>query len=178
MISNFDASLNEVLKSEGGFQDDPRDPGNKLPDGRTGCTNLGITQRSWEMYVGRQVTHDEMRAITPAMAGDFYKTKYWNAVKGDLLPAGVDYLCFDLAVNGGPGRAIMTLQGALGVNADGGLGPVTMAAVRAADPGYLIDTFTDAKVRFYRSLNNPAFESGWINRAQHAHEVAHSMLLG
>lgn len=175
MNENYTFSLSEVLKSEGGYQEDPRDPGNRLPDGRMGCTNLGITQRAWEGYVGRQVTHDDMKALTPMMAAPFYKIKYWNPVKGDLLPSGVDYLCFDLAVNAGPGRAVMTLQTALGVNADGGLGPITLEAVRKADRAQLINGFTDAKIAFYKSLKNPTFEQGWINRANHVKAVALAM---
>ena len=178
MNSNWPRAFAEVMKSEGGFTDDSRDKGNRLPDGRPGCTNLGVTQRAWEKYVGRQVTHDEMKALNLSMVQPFYKINYWDAVKGDQLPLGVDYLCFDLAVNAGPGRAVMTLQGSLGISSDGSIGPMTLAAVKSADPGYLIDNFTDAKVRFYKSLNNPTFEQGWINRAHHSQEVAHSMLLG
>ena len=178
MISNWDNAFAAVMRSESGYQDDPRDSGNRLPDGRPGCTNLGVTQRAWETYLGRRVTQDDMKALTLPVVEPFYKVQYWNKVRGDELPAGVDYLCFDLGVNGGPGRAIMTLQSALGIAADGGFGPMTLAAVRVADPGYLIDTFTDAKVRFYKSLNNPTYEAGWINRCVKSHELAHQMILG
>lgn len=178
MNSNWPRAFAEVMQSEGGFTADPRDPGNKLPDGRPGSTMLGVTQRNWEQHVGRQVTHDEMKALTKSNVEPFYRIRYWNAVKGDQLPVGVDFLTFDLAVNAGPGRAVMTLQQALGVNADGALGPVTLAAVNAANPAELVDRFTDAKIGFYKSLKNPTFERGWINRANHAKEVAHGMILG
>lgn len=176
MIENWQKSFDQVMKSEGGYSDDKRDSGNWLPDGRAGATNLGVTQRAWERYLGRKVTQAEMRALTKPLVQPFYKTEYWNKVRGDELPAGIDYLCFDLAVNAGPGRAIMTLQTALGVNSDGGLGPVTMGAVKSADPADLIDSFTAVKIRFYKALNQPVYERGWINRANEAQLFAHSML--
>ena len=176
MMINWGKSLAELLKTEGGFQDDPLDPGNHLPDGRPGCTNLGVTQRAWELYVGRQVTHDEMRALNPAMVGPFYRIKYWNPVKGDALPTGVDYLTFDLAVNGGPARAAMTLQQALGINADGVIGSQTTNTASLADPADTIKKFTDVKCAFYKSLNNPRFETGWVNRAKQVEAFALSML--
>ena len=176
MKDTWGKAFTEVIKSEGGFTDDTRDPGNRLPDGRAGCTMLGVTQRNWERYVGRQVTHDEMRALTPANVAPFYKTQYWNAVKGDDLPTGIDFLCFDLAVNGGPARAAMTLQQALGVYADGAIGPVTLNAANLSDLPALIDKFTQRKIDFYKSLNNPTYERGWINRAEAARKFALTML--
>jgi len=176
MNSNWDNAFAAVVKSEGGFQDDPRDPGNRLVDGRAGATNLGVTQRAWESYVGRQVTHDEMRALNLAMVQPFYKIKYWNAVKGDTLPRGIDYLTFDLAVNGGPARAAMTLQQALGVTADGVIGPQTTNAAAFADAPALAQKFTDVKISFYKSLNNPVYERGWVNRAREALAIANRMI--
>ena len=175
MISNWDNSFAAVMKSEGCFSDDPRDPGNHLPDGRPGCTNLGVTQRAWERYVGRQVTHDEMRALNLAIVQPFYKTQYWNAVQGDKLPRGVDYLCFDLAVNGGPARAAMTLQQALGITADGVIGMQTTNAAAFAPPSDVAQKFTDIKIAFYKSLANPTYERGWINRANEALALAKRM---
>ena len=164
------------MRSEAGFTDDPRDPGNKLPDGRPGCTNLGVTQRAWELYVGRQVTHEEMRALTPALVQPFYKTRYWNAVKGDQLPRGIDYLAYDLAVNAGPARAAFVLQQALGITADGVIGPQTTNAASLSDHTAVAQKFTDRKIDFYKSLNNPTFERGWINRAHEALTTARRMM--
>ena len=56
METNYKTALDNILKSEGGFQDDHKDSGNKLPDGRKGCTNLGVTQAAWESYVGHKVS--------------------------------------------------------------------------------------------------------------------------
>ena len=176
MISNWDNAFAAVMKSEGGFTDDPRDPGNHLPDGRPGCTNLGVTQRAWELYVGRQVTRDEMRALNLEMVSPFYKIKYWNPVKGDQLPRGIDYLCFDLSVNAGPARAAFTLQQALGITADGVIGPQTVNTAAFADAPALAQKFTDVKIAFYKSLKNPTYERGWINRANEALATAQRMM--
>jgi len=166
MISNWDQAFKQMLASEGGFTDDERDNGNKLPDGRKGSTMLGVTQYNWEAHVGHQVTHDQMRKLTPADVEPLYKKKYWDAVRGDEIQnGGVAYLLFDFAVNAGPGRSIKTLQTAVGVTPDGGFGPMTMAAVQAADPVKLIEDFSQAKETFYRSLDTfTTYGTGWLNR--------------
>jgi lysozyme family protein len=177
MISNWQKSFELMLKSEGGFTDDERDNGNKLPDGRKGSTMLGVTQFNWEQHVGHQVTHDDMRKLTPTDVEPLYKKKYWDAVRGDELPPGISYLCFDFAVNAGAGRSIKTLQTAVGVTPDGGFGPMTMAAVQAIDPVELIEKFSQAKEDFYRSLGTFAtFGKGWLNRVADVKVKANSML--
>ena len=177
MLSNWKLAFEQMLKSEGGFTDDERDAGNKLPDGRKGSTMLGVTQYNWEAHVGHQVTHDQMRALTPADVEPLYKKKYWDVVRADELPSGIDYLVFDMGVNAGPGRSIKLLQAAVGVLADGGLGPISMAAVQAADPVELIEQFSRNKEEFYRSLDSfPVYGVGWLNRVAAVKVKASSML--
>lgn len=177
MNANWQQAFKQMLASEGGFTDDERDNGNKLPDGRKGSTMLGVTQMNWEQHVGHQVTHDDMRALTAADVEPLYKKKYWDVVQGDKLPNGIDYLVFDMGVNAGPGRSIKLLQTAVGVPADGGLGPVTMAAVWTADPVKLIQDFSDAKEDFYRGLDSFAtYGTGWLNRVAAVKLKASSML--
>jgi len=107
-----------------------------------------------------------------------YKKKYWDAVRGDELPMGLDYLVFDFAVNAGAGGAIKTLQTAVGVTPDGGFGPITMAAVQAVDPVTLIERFSAGKVVFYRGLNTFAtFGKGWLNRVADVKVKASAMLV-
>ncbi len=130
MKENFDAALKAVLKHEGGYVNHPKDPG--------GMTNLGVTKRVWEAWVKKAVGEKEMRALTPAMVAPLYKKQYWDAVKADELPTGLDYLMFDFAVNAGPGRAIQTMQKALGTKPDGVIGPKTLQALKASDPTDLI----------------------------------------
>src|SRR5690349_1648581 len=106
MRANFDASLAAVLHHEGGYVNHPRDPG--------GATNKGVTQKTYDNWrVDHGLPPQSVRLITPAEVMAVYKRRYWDAVKGDSLPAGLDYCLFDLAVNSGPVRAITFLQEAL-----------------------------------------------------------------
>lgn len=177
METNYKAALAHILKSEGGFQNDPRDNGNKLPDGRKGCTNLGVTQAVWEAYVGHKVSTADMKALTADKVAPFYKHKYWDAVYGDDLPSGIDYLAFDFAINAGAGRAIKTLQTAVGVTADGAIGPKTLQAVKAASSKELINKYTQAKEAFYRGL--PSFSiygKGWLARTNAVDATAKTLI--
>ena len=137
MLNNWDKSLQLLLKHEGGFVNHPKDPG--------GMTNLGVTKKTWEGYVGHVVSEAEMRALTPAKVEPLYKARYWNMVRCDELPAGVDYCVFDTCVNSGPHKAILFLQDALGAKMDGQLGPLTLAAVDAHAPIQLISAYTTAR---------------------------------
>ena len=158
-----------MLASEGNYVNHPDDPG--------GRTNLGVTQATWENWIGRKSDEAEMRSLTPAKVKPLYKKKYWDAVLGDELPTGIDYLTFDFAVNAGVGRSIKTLQAAIGVETDGWLGPITMAAVQATDPTELIEQFSQTKEDFYRSLTTFAtFGKGWLNRVADVKVKASAML--
>jgi len=169
MKENWDKAFRLMLVSEGGYIHHPSDPG--------GRTNLGVTQATWENWVGRKSDEAEMRGLTPEKVEPLYKKKYWNAVRGDELPTGISYLLFDFAVNAGVGRSIKTLQTAVGVTPDGGFGPITMAAVQAVDPVELIERFSQAKEDFYRSLTTFAtFGKGWLNRVADVKQHATSMV--
>ena len=178
MNNNWNQAFEQMLASEGLFTDDPRDPGNNLPDGRKGSTMLGVTQYNWEQHVAHQVTHDDMRRLTPDDVKPLYKKNYWDVVRADELPSGIDYMVFDMGVNAGPGRSIKLLQTAVGVTPDGGFGPITMAAVQAADPVILIIEFSHAKEDFYRSLDDfKTYGTGWLNRVAAVKVKATSMLV-
>ena len=167
MQNNFERSLALVLQHEGGYVNHPSDPG--------GRTNLGVTQRVWEEYVGHPVDEQAMRSLTKELVAPLYKKNYWDAVCGDVLPAGSDYLLFDFAVNAGASRAIKTAQKSLGINADGALGPITTQALLTAKD--FIRVFSSAKENFYRGLNNfPTFGKGWLNRVAEAKKTAEGML--
>jgi len=169
MNSNWQKSFELMLKSEGGFGNDPRDPG--------GMTNLGVTKATWENWVGRASDENEMRSLTPEKVEPLYKKKFWDAVRGDELPVGIDYLVFDFAVNAGVGRSAKVLQMAIGANPDGSIGPLTLMAVSNFDPADLIDRFSNAKEDFYKSL--PTFETfgrGWLNRVADVKLKASSMI--
>ena len=169
MNQNFDISLDFLLKSEGGFVNDPKDPG--------GMTNLGVTAKSWSEYKGRPTSEKEMRALTENTVAPFYEKKYWDACKCDDLPSGIDYLVFDFAVNAGPGRAIKTLQKAIGAPEDGEVGPVTLQNIDVMDKSELITRFSEAKKEYYASL--PIFSTfgkGWLTRIDVARGNASTLL--
>lgn len=169
MKDNFKNSFALVLKHEGGYVNHPADPG--------GMTNLGVTKRAWEEYVGRPVDEQTMRSLTPLIVEPFYKQRYWDAVRGDELPKGIDYLMFDFAVNAGPRRAILTLQETLNINADGIIGPITLKKVNEADSKKLVNDYSNKKERFYRGLSRfNVFGVGWLNRATEAKESATRMV--
>ena len=169
MKENFREALQAVLKHEGGYVHHPRDPG--------GRTNLGVTQKVWEAWVGHPVGEKEMRALTPAIVAPMYKKKYWDAVKADELPTGLDYLMFDFAINAGPSRAIKTMQKAIGTTPDGAIGPKTMQALKDADQKDLIAKFSMEKELFYKALPTFAtFGKGWMRRVAEAQSHAVTML--
>jgi len=169
MKENFNEALKAILKHEGGFVNHSKDPG--------GMTNLGVTKKVWEEWVGHPVGEKEMRALTPDTVAPMYKKKYWDAVKADELPMGLDYLMFDFAINAGPGRAAKTMQKAIGTTPDGAIGPKTMAALKAADPTDLIAKFSMEKELFYKALPTFAtFGKGWLRRVDEAKSHAVTML--
>lgn len=171
MIDNFDVCFDLMLAHEGGYVDHPKDPG--------GRTNLGVTQRVWEEWLGRPVSEKEMRALTPTMVKPLYKRKYWDAVRADDLVAGVDYCVFDVAVNSGPGRAIKLLQSCVGATPDGGFGSITMALTKKAeqDPARLIELYCAKRLEFLQSLRTfETFGKGWSRRVQEVKDKALKML--
>lgn len=157
MKSNFEAALKAILHHEGGYVNHPADPG--------GMTNLGVTKRVWEEWVGHEVDEKTMRNLTPEIVGPMYKVKYWDKIKGDELPTGVDYVVFDAAVNSGPGRAAKWLQACVGVDPDGGIGPKTLAAVAAVDASQLVEDYAKRRLSFLMDLQTwDTFGKGWSRR--------------
>jgi lysozyme family protein len=171
MKENFELCLKKMLAHEGGYVNHPQDPG--------GMTNLGVTKRVWEEWVGHDVDEKQMRALTPETVAPLYKRKYWDAVRADDLVAGVDYCVFDVAVNSGPGRAIKFLQSSVGVTADGGFGPATLAAVKnaEADPKRLIELYSAKRLEFLQSLKTfETFGKGWSRRVAEVKQAALEMV--
>ena len=169
MKDNFEQCLALVLKHEGGYVNNPKDPG--------GMTNLGVTKKVWEEWVKHPVDEAAMRALGPADVGPLYKDRYWNRVRGDDLPSGVDYAVFDLAVNSGVGRASKILQAALGLPADGIVGPKTIEAAQAANARELATNICERRQDFLQSL--PTFDTfgrGWTRRVSEVEETAFKMV--
>jgi len=169
MNINFEKALQLILKSEGGFSNHPSDPG--------GMTNLGVTKRVWEEWVGHEVTEQTMRDLTPAIVGPMYKAKYWDKVRGDDLPSGVDYCVFDAAINSGPGRAIKWLQACVKVEVDGVIGPKTLDAVTAFSDIELISDYNKRRLSFLLDLPTwEVFGKGWTNRVYAVENSAAKMV--
>ena len=124
----FDAALTHVLAMEGGWSNDPVDPG--------GATNFGITIGEFAHETGVALSPDtqpqltaDLRHISPALVRSIYFKRYWQAAFCDRLPAGLALMHFDAAVNHGVGTAALLLQSALDVDPDGEIGPDTMLPI-------------------------------------------------
>lgn len=157
MKENFDACLRLTLRHEGGFVNNPRDPG--------GMTNLGVTKRTWEDWTGRPATEADMRSLTEEDVKPLYHKRFWKAVRGEELPDGIDFCVFDCAVNSGPGKAVRMLQSAIGVKADGIIGKRTIDASFAVPLQSLIDDYTGLRLAFLQTLSHfPTFSKGWTAR--------------
>jgi len=160
MNRNWDKCFDLVIKNEGGFVNNPNDPG--------GATNLGCTKAVWEQYIGHPVTVDDIKALTTSDVKPLYKRNYWDAIHGDSLPSGLDYCIFDCAINSGVGRATKFIQTIVGVTADGAMGNNTIATIsQFKDIGMLINEFSQARQAFLQSLKTfPVFGNGWTARVQ------------
>lgn len=169
MKDNFEKALAAVLHHEGGFVNHPSDPG--------GMTNLGVTKAVWEEWVRHPVDEKTMRSLTPEMVGPMYRRRFWSRISGDELPEGIDYCVFDAAVNSGSGRAAKWLQGCVGIDMDGSIGPKTLAAVKAADPKSLVEDYSKRRLSFLQDLPHwPTFGRGWTRRVTEVEKTALSML--
>jgi lysozyme family protein len=168
MEDNFARCLPEILRHEGNWADHPKDPG--------GATMKGITIGTYRQWKGRAVTKAELRAISDVEVAAIYKRNYWDRVGGDDLPAGLDLVAFDAAVNSGPARGARWLQTALGVAADGKIGPKTIAAAREADAATAINRALDVRLSFLKGLKTwPTFGKGWSSRVAGVRKVALAM---
>lgn len=160
MNRNFAKALSLVLKHEGGFVDHPADPG--------GATNKGVTIGTYRAYIDPQGTVDDLKHITDAQLAKVYREQYWNKVRGDDLPDGVDYAVFDFAVNSGPSRAAKFLQTVVSSPADGVVGPKTIEATRRAKPPTEVIRILNAnRMEFLQGLPTwKTFGKGWTTRVK------------
>ena len=157
MKNNFDKCLHMLLEHEGGYVNNKHDKG--------GMTNLGVTKRVYDKWIGRESTEQEMRDLTPDDVAPIYKKNYWDRVKGDLLPSGLDWACFDWAVNSGSGRPAKAVQRAVGATQDGAIGNQTLGLIAEKDPKFIIDYVYTVRQAFYESLDDyKHFGRGWSRR--------------
>lgn len=166
---NFHACLQLTLRFEGGYSDHPADPG--------GATNLGVTRRTLAAFRGRPVTKTDVRNLTHDEAARIYRRLYWDVVRGDDLPEGVDAAVFDHAVNSGPRAAARMLQQALAMKPDGVVGPATLALVRLAQPAPLLRELIRRRQGFLARLKTfRIFGRGWTRRVRAIEAAALAMI--
>lgn len=159
-----------TYKEEGGYGNDPNDPG--------GATNLGITQAEYDAYRHMKVLDfQSVRYITKSEADEIYTKYYWNKIHGDELPSGIDLVLYDYAVNSGVARATKYAQILLKVGVDGKLGPITLAALKTTEAKAFIIAFDRARLSFLHRLRIwRFFGSGWNKRVNRATKAALGMI--
>lgn len=140
MKQNYDYAIIEVLKFEGGYSNDPRDPG--------GATNFGITIADYRRYINPKGMPIDVKNMSIEDAKKIYKERYWDAVGGDTLPNGVDYCVFDYGVNSGVSRALRVYN-----------------RFKGLDATHCINAICDERLAFLRALKTfPVFGKGWTSR--------------
>ena len=169
-MSNFEKCLEIILHHEGGYVNHPKDPG--------GETNLGVTKRVYEEWGGTK----DMKDLTVEDVAPIYKKNYWDRVKGDELPSGLDLCIFDFAVNAGPGRAAKMIQKMIGVTVDGGIGPNTLRAIGLYEEemggvAEVIVEYQKQRQAYYESLSTfDTFGRGWTRRVDETTITATEMI--
>lgn len=146
---NFDQAFERLIGHEGGYVNNPADPG--------GETNFGISKRSYPM--------ENIRGMTLERAKGIYLRDYWEPAGCNAVPDGLRFDLFDMAVNSGVTTAIRTLQNSVGAAADGVIGPKTAAAINAMEAPRLVARFNGWRLAFM--ANTPQFDTfgrGWARR--------------
>lgn len=175
-LINFKQSLKWLLPWEGGFGNDKYDPG--------GATNCGVIQTEYNRFRrAHGLPQQSVRLIKMDEVEAIYKALYWDAMRCDELPAGVDNAVFDYGVNSGIGRAPKVLQRALnalvkaGLTVDGRIGTLTMTALARANPDQVIDYICDERLGFLHQLRTWwRFGKGWRARVVGVRSQSHSLV--
>ena len=168
-MSNFEKCLEIILHHEGGYVNHHKYPG--------GETNLGVTKRVYEEHGGTK----DMKDLTVEDVAPIYKKGYWDKMKGDELPSGLDLCVFDFGVNAGPGRAAKYLQTMIGSTPDGGIGPMTLKAVSEYVEKHglvkAIENYQDARQSYYEKLSTfDTFGRGWTRRVDETTQLAKTLI--
>lgn len=168
---NWHHCLMEILKHEGGYVNHPDDPG--------GETNMGITKAVYEDWGGTK----DMKDLELEDVGPIYRKRYWDRLKGDDLPSGLDLCVFDFGVNAGVGRSAKFLQEIIGTTVDGGIGPNTLKALDTYLQEHsvedLVQTFQDDRLEYYQNLHHfDTFGRGWTRRVEEVTQEAYRTIDG
>lgn len=157
----FDEAFRRLIGHEGGHSNDKRDPGNwtggQVGVGELKGTKFGLAANTYPTL--------DIKNITLEQAKKIYQTDWWNKLGGHGLHSAVVFQLWDFAINAGVSRAVKELQQAVGVNADGVIGPKTIAATNAMDLNDVLLTLTAERLKFYTSLSTfKEYGKGWTNR--------------
>lgn len=166
---NWEKCLKLILHHEGGYVNHPKDPG--------GETNLGVTKRVYEEWGGTK----DMKDLTVEDVSPIYKKNYWDRIKGDELPSGLDLCVFDFGVNAGTGRAAKFLQRLVDTTVDGGIGPNSLRAINEHVSRWsieqTIDDYQAERQKYYEKLKTfETFGRGWTRRVQETTKEAMNMV--
>ena len=165
MKVNYDKCLETILHHEGGYVNHPKDPG--------GETNLGVTKRVYQEHGGTK----DMKDLLVEDVAPIYKKGYWDKMKCDDIPSGLDLCLFDFGVNAGPGRAAKFLQQMIGTTVDGGIGPNTLAKleeyIRENGEHEAVNKYQEMRQKYYEQLSTFAtFGRGWTRRVEETTKLA------
>jgi lysozyme family protein len=175
MADTFGTCLAFTLREEGGYIDNPADPG--------GATNMGVTLATYRDWSDdHNLGSAQVQDLTKRTARAIYRSLYWNPLRADALPAGVDLSVFDMGVNAGNWRSARLLQGAIGFTGDevdGCIGPETLGAAGKCDARSVVNDLAQRQAAFYRSLDDfDTFGAGWLNRTEARRAAALAMIDG
>jgi lysozyme family protein len=156
--ADYEACEIRVLAHEGGYTNDPQDPG--------GPTNFGITIFDARKYWKPAATAADVKAMPISVAKDIYRQKYWAAMRCDELPAGVDDTVFDYGVNSGIARSGKVLRRVIEMpDTDWHVTDEVLAAVKKRDAQLIIMSINDERLKFLQRLEIwPTFGKGWSRR--------------
>jgi len=171
----FEACVSAIFGHEGGYSDHPRDNG--------GATNMGITIGALSDWLGRPATKDEVRLLSREVAKRIYYEKYWLPSECDALPAGIDLMLFNIAVNAGVWRGqvlfqeVLSAEGVYSGRIDGDIGPKTASALAKLDYREFITRYAQRIEVFYRGLDDfDVFGNGWLSRLKKIHDKSQVMV--
>lgn len=166
--ANYDEALKRLLTHEGGYSNHPSDPG--------GPTKYGITIHDYRKYVKRDASAADVRAMPLSQAKAIYRARYWDALRCDELPAGLDYAVFDYGVNSGVARAAKVLRRLVSLPGSAQMNDVVIAAARKRDAADLVGRLCDERLAFLKGLRTwPVFGAGWSRRVAEVRRAALAM---
>jgi lysozyme family protein len=171
VADNYEEALKRLLAHEGGYSNHPSDPG--------GPTRFGITIHDYRKYVKPDASAADVRAMPLAHAKAIYRDRYWDAMRCDALPAGLDYAVFDYGVNSGVSRAVKVLRRLVGLSESAQMNDAVIADVRRHDAADLVARLCDERLAFLKRLRTwPVFGAGWSRRVAEVRRAALAMAKG